>query len=174
MDFLVDDFPSPVAQYTGLRVEFNSVPEPSTLVLLSMGAIGLLGFAWRKMRTLGTQQASSISACRKTAIAGMILIIVSVGSGRAAAAMLYATSISGDQIDRVDTVANTVTLYLNTPSSTDSIIFDSSQRVIYTEDTARRGTPIRSEHSQRHGNCHRLGHPCRHGARTRRQHHAGQ
>jgi hypothetical protein len=48
LDFLVyNSVPSPVV--TGLRVEFT-VPEPSTLVLLSLGGLGLLGFAWRKRR----------------------------------------------------------------------------------------------------------------------------
>ena len=77
----------------------------------------------------------------------MVLSIVSVGSGRAAAATLYATSISGSQIDTVDTVANTVTTYLTTPSATDSIMFDSAHRVIYTENTSgqvRRYDPILS------------------------------
>ena len=53
--------------------------------------------------------------------------------GRVQAATLYATSISGSQIDKVDTVANSVTTYLNTPSAADSIIFDASGNVIYTE-----------------------------------------
>jgi streptogramin lyase len=66
----------------------------------------------------------------------MALIIVSIGTGRAVAAVLYATSNTGNQIDRVDTVANTVTTYLNTPSAVDSIMFDSAQRVIYTQDNA--------------------------------------
>jgi sugar lactone lactonase YvrE len=66
-------------------------------------------------------------------LAAVILSIVSIVSGRAQAAELYATSIAGSQIDKVDTVANTVTTYLNTPSAADSIMFDSTQRVIYTQ-----------------------------------------
>ena len=32
-------------------IAFNPVPEPSTVVLLAIGAISLLGYAWRKRRT---------------------------------------------------------------------------------------------------------------------------
>jgi streptogramin lyase len=74
-----------------------------------------------------------ISACRKTALAVVALSLVSAGSERAPAAVLYATSIGGSQIDKVDTVANTVTTYLNTPSAADSIMFDPAQRVLYTQ-----------------------------------------
>ena len=83
-----------------------------------------------------TQQASLIAACKRAAFAVMVLTVVSAGSGRAVATVLYATSIAGSQIDKVDTVANTVTTYLTTPSAADSIMFDSSQNVIYTEVTA--------------------------------------
>jgi sugar lactone lactonase YvrE len=68
-----------------------------------------------------------ISSGVLTLLAGSLFI------GRVQAATLYATSISGSQIDKVDTVANTVTTYLNTPSAADSIIFDASGNVIYTE-----------------------------------------
>ena len=80
-----------------------------------------------------TQPALSILACRRSRLAALALSFVLVASGQAAAAELYATSIAGSQIDKVDTVANTVTTYLNTPSAADSIMFDSSQRVIYTQ-----------------------------------------
>jgi hypothetical protein len=79
------------------------------------------------------QQTLSIQACGKSAFAAIILSTVSVVGVRAQAAVLYATSIAGSQIDKVDTVANSVTTYLNTPSAADSIIFDTSQRVLYTE-----------------------------------------
>ena len=76
---------------------------------------------------------SSINARKQTALAVAVLGVGLVIGGRAQAETLYATSISGSQIDQVDTVANTVTTYLNTPSAADSIIFDSAGNVIYTE-----------------------------------------
>ena len=67
MDFLIyNSVPSPVV--TGLRVEFNSVPEPSTLVLLSIGAIGLLGFAWRRRKPIGRPQRLSLQPAASQAI----------------------------------------------------------------------------------------------------------
>ena len=121
-----------------------------------------------------TQQASLRSACRTTAFAVMALIIVSIGTGRATAAVLYATSNVGNQIDKVDTVANTVTTYLNTPSAVDSIMFDSAQRVIYTQDTAGDVRRYDPSISTRHGDRQRLEHSCRHRAGTGRQHNVGQ
>ena len=79
-----------------------------------------------------TRHTLSVSACGKTAIAVMALSIVLLGSGRASATQLYATSISGNEIYQVDTVGNTVTPYLNTVYAADSVMFDSSQNVIYT------------------------------------------
>ena len=76
---------------------------------------------------------TSITACRNLCMAVMVSGIVLAGSGRAWAAELYTTCITNSQIDAVDTVANTVTTFLNTPSAADSIIFDGSGRVIYTE-----------------------------------------
>ena len=49
LDFLVDRTAT-TTDTSGLRVEFTPAPEPSTLVLLSVGAIGLLTYAWRKRR----------------------------------------------------------------------------------------------------------------------------
>ena len=71
---------------------------------------------------------------RKSAITLVLALFIGwLVVSRAQAATLYATSISGSQIDKVDTVANSVTTYLDTPSAADSIIFDSSGNVIYTE-----------------------------------------
>jgi sugar lactone lactonase YvrE len=75
---------------------------------------------------------SSSSVCRRTVVVLVALVIVSIGSGSASAATLYATSIAGSQIDKVDTVANTVNLFFGTSSGADSIMFDSQQRAIYT------------------------------------------
>ena len=75
------------------------------------------------------------SACGATALALVACGLVLIGSGPASsAAILYATSVpaSGGEIYQVDTVANTVTPYLNTQYPTDSVMFDSAQNVIYT------------------------------------------
>jgi streptogramin lyase len=49
------------------------------------------------------------------------------------AATLYATANNGySEIDKVDTVTNSVTTYLNTPAPPDSLIFDTSGNVIYS------------------------------------------
>jgi hypothetical protein len=77
--------------------------------------------------------ASSISTSRKAVFTLIALTILALGSGPAFAIELYATSITNSQIDQVDTVANTVTTYLNTPSAADSIMFDNAQRLIYTQ-----------------------------------------
>ncbi len=76
---------------------------------------------------------SSKSARRNAVIAAVVLGIVSLSGGRAWGTTLYATSISGSQIDKVDTAAVSWSLYLNTPSAADSIMFDSSQRIIYDQ-----------------------------------------
>jgi hypothetical protein len=39
----------PLNAYGGVAV-LNVTPEPSTFALLAVGAIGLLGFAWRRRR----------------------------------------------------------------------------------------------------------------------------
>jgi len=64
---------------------------------------------------------------------GIALGLVTLLGRPTSAAELYATSIAGSQIDKVDTVTHAVSTFVNTPSAADSIIFDSMQRVIYTE-----------------------------------------
>jgi len=73
-----------------------------------------------------------VSRRPKLASALLALGIVTLGSRGARAAQLYTTSISGNAIFQVDTVALTVTPFLNTVSAADSVMFDSSQNVIYT------------------------------------------
>ncbi len=79
------------------------------------------------------QSVSTLTMCRRAAFAVMVSGVIWAGGGRALAAQLYATCITNSQIDAVDTVANTVTTFLNTPSAADSIMFDTSGRVIYTQ-----------------------------------------
>src|ERR1039457_5556906 len=79
------------------------------------------------------QSVSTFIVRGRVAVAVVALGVVMAGGGRAMAAQLYTTCITNSQIDAVDTVANTVTTFLNTPSAADSIIFDGSGRVIYTE-----------------------------------------
>jgi sugar lactone lactonase YvrE len=79
-----------------------------------------------------TQQRWTILSYRTAVHAAMALCIVSALAGRADAITLYATSIAGSQIDAVDTVTQSVSTYASTPSAADSIMFDNSQRLIYT------------------------------------------
>src|SRR5271165_2582501 len=72
-------------------------------------------------------------AGKSVVVAIPALFLGSFVLGRAQAATLYATSISGSQIYQVDTSTNTVTNYVTTPTAPDSIIFDSSGRVIYSQ-----------------------------------------
>jgi len=70
---------------------------------------------------------------RKSAFFGLLVLFIGwLLVGRAQATILYATSISGSQIDQVDTTTNVVTPYLNTLSAPDSIIFDSTGNILYT------------------------------------------
>lgn len=65
---------------------------------------------------------------------GCLAVVVVLASARPApAAMLYATSITAGQIYSVDTVTGTVTPVLNTGHALDSLIFDPSGRIVYTE-----------------------------------------
>ena len=43
-----------LSNYNQVRSVASAVPEPSTLASLGFGAIGLLGYAWRKRQERGT------------------------------------------------------------------------------------------------------------------------
>jgi hypothetical protein len=51
--------PQPVGQYFGVGpnqiVIMSDVPEPSTILLFSMGVLGLLGYAWRRRQARSAQ-----------------------------------------------------------------------------------------------------------------------
>jgi sugar lactone lactonase YvrE len=60
------------------------------------------------------------------------LTVAPFATRHARATTLYATSVSQSQIDKVDTVTNSVTTVLAPPSAPDSIIFDGSGNIIYS------------------------------------------
>src|SRR5258708_5024766 len=60
------------------------------------------------------------------------LIAIIAVSTTAHAIDLYVTSIEGSQIDKVNTVTNAVSTVFITPSASDSLIFDGTGRIIYT------------------------------------------
>ena len=107
------------------------------------------------------QQSASTPLRRRAPSLTALLPVIALGLvtllGRpTSAAELYATSIAGSQIDKVDTVANTVTTFLNTPSAADSIMFDSMQRVIYTQTLLRRSAAFRFDQFDRRADRQRL------------------
>lgn len=63
----------------------------------------------------------------------IVVAAVVAASLTASASTIYATSLEGSQIVKWDTVTNTVTPVFSTPSSADSLVFDSQGRIIYTE-----------------------------------------
>ncbi len=68
----------------------------------------------------------------RTGLAAFLAVIAALlAPGRAPAAMLFGTSDQG-RIDLIDTTANTVTTVLNAGTDVDSLVFDTSGRIIYT------------------------------------------
>jgi sugar lactone lactonase YvrE len=65
----------------------------------------------------------------------VFLVVVSAQllSRPAFAEIIYATSINTNQVFSVDTVAHTATPIFTAPSALDSLVFDSTGRIIYTE-----------------------------------------
>ena len=66
----------------------------------------------------------------RCAIAGLMLALCAQHSH---ATVLYATSFEGQKLVAVDLATNSITTLLNTPSGADSLVFDSSGRIIYSQ-----------------------------------------
>jgi sugar lactone lactonase YvrE len=86
------------------------------------------------------------SSWRKCGFAALLAGITILGGQPppARAISLFATSFENSQIVSVNTTTNEVTTVLNTPSGPDSLLFDSSGRIIYSEltiGTVRRFDP---------------------------------
>src|SRR5712692_10588835 len=94
----------------------------------------------RMIRTFGRQ------SWRKCGFATLLAGVTVLGAQTqpARATVLFATSFAGSQIVSANTATNVVTTVLNTPSGPDSLLFDSSGRIIYSQlntGTVRRFDP---------------------------------
>ena len=90
-DFKVDASDDSLLLYTyGLPQIPCGVPEPSTVALLSIGAIGLMRWAWRmrKRKPLAAQTLPPISACGRGALAVVVSIAVLAGAEASAGTLL--------------------------------------------------------------------------------------
>jgi hypothetical protein len=63
----------------GFRVASESVPEPSTLVLLGIGAVSLLAYAWRKRRRISCGFRGRRREDLAAEVAAQLLEIVDLG-----------------------------------------------------------------------------------------------
>lgn len=48
--FIEDDDNSDGLSFYGYSIEINTIPEPSAFIMLAMGAVGVLAYAWRRKR----------------------------------------------------------------------------------------------------------------------------
>lgn len=89
--------------------------------------------SWKPGNTKSPTRIALMAMCSRIAFAILSLSLILSGANRVHAAVLDVTSIVGSQIDQVDTSLNTVSTFYNTPSAADSIMFDPSGEVIYTQ-----------------------------------------
>jgi hypothetical protein len=132
------DGPPIIGSYSeDLSFALYTVPEPSAIVLLGLGMIGL-GYVVIKKQIRQT-------LARASGFFGVLVLFAScLVVSRARAETLYATANDGySEIDQVDTVTNSVTTYLNTIAPPDSVMFDSSGDVIYSTVTFGNGEVVK-------------------------------